>query len=87
MSKSASIHVRVEPSLKESAEKILGKLGLSASEALTLFYRQIMLHKGLPFDVKIPNATTRKAIRDMQKGRAAKEYGSLEEMWRELKKC
>ena len=52
--KSANLFVRLEPDVKEEAEKILDILGISASSAIDMFYRQIILQRGLPFDVKIP---------------------------------
>jgi len=60
MQKSAMVRARVEPKLKEDAEKLFEQLGLSTTQAITLFYRQVVLRRGLPFDVIIPNATTRK---------------------------
>lgn len=58
MSKSAVVHARIEPATKLSAEKILGRLGLSPTEAIRIFYRQIILCKGLPFSVHIPDEPT-----------------------------
>ncbi len=52
--KSANINVRIEPELKEEAEAILSKVGLSPSSAINMFYKQIVLHKGLPFEVLLP---------------------------------
>ena len=54
MSKTANLYVRIEPDLKEQAEKILSALGISASNAINMFYKQIILQRGLPFDVKLP---------------------------------
>ena len=54
MAKSATIYVRIEPELKEQAESILATLGISASNAITMFYKQIVLNNGLPFEVKLP---------------------------------
>ena len=54
MAKSANLYARIEPDLKEQAESILAALGIPASNAITMFYRQIILQKGLPFDVKLP---------------------------------
>ena len=54
MAKSANLYARIEPEIKEQAEQILGELGLSASNAITMFYKQIILHNGLPFEVKLP---------------------------------
>lgn len=56
MAKSANLYARIEPDLKEQAETILSALGIPASNAITMFYRQVVLHKGLPFDVKLPTA-------------------------------
>jgi len=52
--KSANLYARIEPEVKEQAEKILAALGITASNAINMFYKQIILHKGLPFEVKIP---------------------------------
>ena len=57
MAKTANLYARIEPDLKEQAEGILTALGIPASNAITMFYKQIILHKGLPFDVKLPEAT------------------------------
>ncbi len=52
--KSANLYVRMEPELKEQAESILAILGISSSSAINMFYKQIILQRGLPFDVKVP---------------------------------
>ena len=57
MSKSANLYVRIEPEIKEQAEKILSTLGIPASNAINIFYKQIILQRGLPFEVKIPDST------------------------------
>lgn len=54
MAKSANLYARIEPAVKEEAESILSALGIPASNAITMFYKQIILQKGLPFDVKLP---------------------------------
>ena len=51
--KSASVNVRINENIKQHAESILEDLGLSRAVAIDLFYRQIILHKGLPFDLKL----------------------------------
>ena len=55
MAKSANLYARIEPELKEQAEAILSALGIPASNAIGMFYKQIVLQKGLPFDVKLPD--------------------------------
>ncbi len=58
--KTEVIHARIEPGLKASAEKIFRKLGISTSYAISLFFSQVVMNKGIPFDVKVSNAATRK---------------------------
>ena len=52
--KSANLYARIEPDVKEKAESILSTLGIPASSAINMFYKQIILQRGLPFEVKIP---------------------------------
>lgn len=83
MAKSANLYARIEPDVKEQAETILNALGIPASNAITMFYKQIILQKGLPFEVKLPehpldvsrmtaeqlNIELEKGYADMQVGR------------------
>ena len=84
MAKTANLYARIEPDIKEQAEMILNALGIPASNAITMFYKQIILQKGLPFEVKLPehpldisritaeqlNAELEKGYADMRAGRA-----------------
>ena len=54
--KSANLYARIEPDVKEQAESILSTLGIPASNAINMFYKQIILNRGLPFEVKIPTS-------------------------------
>ena len=54
MAKSANLYARIEPEVKEQAESILDTLGLTVSGAITMFYKQIILQNGLPFEVRPP---------------------------------
>ena len=56
--KTANLYVRIEPDVKEKAESILSALGIPASNAINMFYKQIILNRGLPFEVKIPTASS-----------------------------
>ena len=80
MAKTETIRARVEPELKREAEELFSALGLSATEAITLFYRQVTMHRGLPFAVRMPNRETREALRDAREGRNVKEYATLEDL-------
>ncbi len=75
MAKSEMIRARVEPALKHEAEAVLDRLGMTPTEAITLFYKQVTLYRGLPFPVRIPNAATRKAL---QEARARKNIETFE---------
>lgn len=52
--KSANLYARIEPDVKEKAESILSALGIPVSSAINMFYKQIILQRGLPFEVKLP---------------------------------
>ena len=69
MTKTAMVRARIEPQLKEKAERVFSELGLSTTEAITLFYRQVDLRDGLPFDVVIPNRTTLETFEETDAGR------------------
>ncbi len=81
--KSETLNARIAPTLKSNAERILKKLGLSNAEAIRLFYTQICLNKGLPFDVKIPNKTTLTAMQELETGRS-KRFNSIKGLFKEL---
>lgn len=82
MAKSANLYARIEPEIKEQAESILSELGIPASNAINMFYKQIILQRGLPFEVKLPqhpldignmtegqfNAELEKGYADMKEG-------------------
>jgi DNA-damage-inducible protein J len=75
------IRARVAPELKAEAESILARIGLSSSDAIRMFYSQVAMRKGLPFEARIPNAVTRKALRDAEAGRNMTDYASVDEMF------
>jgi DNA-damage-inducible protein J len=84
MSKTAIIRARVEPGLKTEVENILSDLGLTVSETVHLLDRQIKLQRGLPFDVRIPNALTRRTLDASRKGKGVKHFGSKKELYADL---
>ena len=75
--KTTSMKLDVEA--KEKAKEIFKELGFTMGEAVNIFLNQVALHKGLPFEVKIPNEETKKAIEDARKG-INMESTSIEEM-------
>jgi DNA-damage-inducible protein J len=85
MAKSKMIRARVEPRLKHDAEAVLDKLGITPTEAITLFYKQVTLYRGLPFPVRIPNAATRKALREARSRKNIESFESAEAWVREMR--
>ena len=79
MARTETIRARVEPELKSEAEAILKAVGLSSSEAMRLFLFQIVRQRGLPFEVKIPNAETIAAIEELEAGKGVR-VNSLEDL-------
>ena len=55
MAKSSSVYTRVEPEIKEQVEGILSRLGIPMANAIQLYFNQIILQNGIPFDVKLPH--------------------------------
>ena len=68
MTKLATVQAQVEPELKVEEEAIFRQLGLSITEAVTLFYQQVKLNQGLPFEVRVPNITTLQTFQDTDAG-------------------
>ena len=79
--KTAAVHTRIQPEIKEQAEGILQRLGLSPTEAIRMFYTQITLRNGLPFDVSIPNDGTIKALEDSRNGDHLDRFDSAKELF------
>ena len=84
MAKSAMVRARIEPNLKEKAERVLDKVGLSPTQAITLFYHQVELRKGLPFDIVVPNKTTLKTFEDTDAGRGLIVCKDTKDMFEKL---
>ena len=76
MNKSETVKARIEPGLKTQGEAILAEIGLSATDAITMFFRQVVMHGGLPFDAKIPNQETLEAIREVRDPEKRKKLSS-----------
>ena len=79
--KTAFVRARMEPTIKKRAEVILSQIGISPSEAISVFYRRIVSDKGIPFSLNVPNAETRKAIKEVRGRKNLKSYSSTEEMF------
>ena len=84
MNKTSTVRARIKPELKNKAEQVFHNLGLSTTQAITLFYRQVELQNGLPFDVVIPNETTRRTFSDTDAGRNLVVCEDAEDMFKKL---
>ncbi len=84
--KTATIHARIEPTVKNKAEGVLHNLGITPTEAIRIFYRQISLRNGLPFSVEIPNECTKNTLEKSHKGEDIVEFGSVDDMFESWEK-
>ena len=84
MSKTATIRARVEPTLKNKAENVFSKLGLTTTQAITLFYKQVELRNGLPFEIAIPNVTTNRTFENTDAGRDLVICENVDDMFGKL---
>ncbi|NCC50538.1 MAG: type II toxin-antitoxin system RelB/DinJ family antitoxin [Spartobacteria bacterium] len=84
MTKSAMVRARVEPDLKDHAENIFHRMGLNATQAITMFYKQVELRGGLPFDIVIPTPTTKKTFEATDAGRDLVVCENAEDMFQKL---
>ena len=85
MAKSANLYARIEPDVKEQAEAILQTLGIPASNAINIFYKQIILQRGLPFELKVPShpldmsqMTAHQFETEIEKGLHSLQVGDVE---------
>jgi DNA-damage-inducible protein J len=78
------ISTRIDHNLKQAATMVFNRLGISEAEAIRMFYAQVELQQGIPFDVKIPNKTTLKAFKESENLDKLKTYKSSKELFKDL---
>jgi DNA-damage-inducible protein J len=81
--KTATARALIEPEVKKEAESILKEMGLSISNSVELFYRQVVAQRGLPFEIHVPNKKTMKAINNSRSGKG-RRFSSMEELYKDL---
>jgi len=90
MAKTSSMHIRVEPKVKEEAERILNNLGMNSTEAINIYLRQIILNSGIPFEIKVPKFSDEmlealEEAEEMEKNpENYKKYNSVDELMEDL---
>ena len=90
MAKTENLNIRIEPNLKKQAEETLSYLGLTMSEAITMFFKQIVINDGIPFPIQAKpySMKTRKAMKEAAKlakqPDKAKKYSNFNELWEDL---
>ncbi len=85
MANTAQINTRIDNATKEQAGKILHSLGLTTSQAITLFFKQIIYTRGIPFELKIPNETTVETFRKTDANKELHRVSGIDELSKELK--
>ena len=87
MAKTSALTIRIDPAIKDGAAEVFDELGMTVSEAITLYFRQVVLNGGLPFELKLPryNAQTVAAMREAETLAASGEgFTNVDDMLREL---
>ena len=78
-----TINARIDEDSKIQAQHVLAKLGLSMSSAIEMFFRQIALHQGIPFEVKLPSQETQQAMDELEKGKGVR-FDTVEDLFEDL---
>ena len=84
MARTTTVQARIDSEIKAEADKVLSTLNISMSEAISIYLTQVALHRGIPFDIKIPNEVTVATLRKSEEGRELNEVGSVYELFDEL---
>jgi len=84
MPKTAAISARIDPDLKQGAEEVFKDLGLTATQAITLFYRQVQLERGLPFAVRVPNYVTERALAQARTRQGLQSFNTLDDLLEDM---
>lgn len=81
MSESAVVHARIDRATKAATEKVLEALGLTPTEAIRLFYRQIAIRKSFPLELRVPNKLTASVLAKSDKNQEIERFNSTAELY------
>ncbi len=84
MPKTATIQARIDQKTKTQAAHILKELNITPSEAIVMYFRQIIFRRGIPFELRVPNEETLRALKDVEMGKGLKTFGSADELFEDL---
>lgn len=83
MTASSVVRARIDERVKRQASQALSKMGLSVSDAIRLMLVRVAADKALPFDVKLPNAESLKALRELERG-DVRDYDTVDDLLADL---
>lgn len=83
MAKGTFVQARIDPNIKAQARDVLDKLGISMSEAIGVYIRQIVLQQGIPFKLKLPNQTTQQAVKQLESDKGV-TFDNADELFKDL---
>ena len=83
MASETVVRARIDAQVKEKAAKVLAGIGLSVSDAIQLLLVRVAAEEGLPFEIEVPNAETRAAMAELEKG-GGKAFDSVAELITDL---
>jgi DNA-damage-inducible protein J len=83
MATDSVVRARIDAATKDQATEALAAMGLSVSDAIRLLLVRVAADKEFPFPVKVPNATTRKAMAELEKGKG-KRLTSADALFKDL---
>ena len=81
MAKTTVIHARIDPATKAATERVLSALGLTPTEAIRLFYRQIAMRGEFPLELRVPNALTADTMVKADRGEELESFDSADELY------
>jgi DNA-damage-inducible protein J len=81
MSQTAVIHARIDPATKAATERILETIGLTPTEAIRLFYRQIAMRGEFSIELRTPNAATAQVLAKVERGEDVETFDTVEDLY------
>jgi DNA-damage-inducible protein J len=84
MSREAVVQARVDARTKKMASAVLGSLGMTLSDAINSFLHQVVLHRGIPFEIKVPTELTMATLEKASRGEDVDDFESVEALFKDL---